>query len=522
MEDIKNKWLPHLIDAVPSAGQGKRISTYTIALEGWRRGIPLKFYRVHDEEDHLKIRYSLNYEGNEHHFSLSMGDKVSDEAFEICNNKHLTKEHLSKAGVPVAEGKKFMDDVQDEDIVEYAKSIGFPVVVKPVDDNAGKGVFANILDEQRLKKVLVHVRQELAYTEVLLEKYMPGKEFRIYVIEDRVLGAMNRRPANVIGDGVHTIKELIDLKNTERKKNPHTTSRLIKIDDEILDFIDRAGYTLETVPKDGEFLYIRQKSNLARGGEAIDVTEQLTPELKQIAIDAGKAIPGLPHYGIDMIVDQENNTGVILEVNSRPGFGGHLFPMVGEPRDFAKEIIDYYFPETKDIERTNLFFNFNKIIEPLKTRAAISTELPIPPTGKLYGRKYIVTGNVEGQWFRKWVKRQALKRDLHGYAKPLDNGDLEVVVAGKQQSVVDRFKKLLFEGKENAAVEEIKEYDWEDQPLRVDFQLKKKRTTKRPKNVHQKYQRVSKEYNKIINSTSWRLTYPLRYAKDLLKRMIKR
>ncbi|WP_059102764.1 acylphosphatase [Shouchella shacheensis] len=521
MQDIRNKWFPHLVDAVPSAGQGKRISTYTLALEGWRRGITLKFYRVFDEEDHLKIRYSLSYNGKEHHYSLSMGDKITDQAFEICDNKDLTKKYLAEAGVPVPKGKKFGPDVEDEEIINYAMTIGFPLVVKPTNGNAGKGVFANILSEDRLKEALLHVRQELNYAEILVEQYMPGEEFRICVIEDRVLGAMNRRPANVVGDGVHTIKKLIYLKNTERKKNPHLTSRLIKIDNEILDLIDRAGYTLESVPKDGERVFIRQKSNLSSGGEAIDVTEELTPELKEIAIKAGKAIPGLPHYGIDMIVDPEKNTGVILEVNARPGFGGHLFPMEGEPRDFAKEIIDYYFPETKDIERSNLYFNFNKILDPLKSHSAESVELPLPPAGKLYGKKYVISGDVKNGQYRQWIKKQALRRKMHGYAKLLANGNLEVVVAGKKKGAVDKFKQMLIDGKENITVEEISEEDW-DKPLKMGFQLRKSYTKKQFKDVHKEYKHLSKEYNKIKNSRAWRATYPVRYSLDVLKRIIKR
>src|SRR5699024_5884788 len=191
----------------------------------------------------------------------------------------------------------------------------------------------------------------------------------------------------------HTIKELIDMKNDIRKMNPHLTSRLIKIDIEIETMLERAGYTIDSIPKVGELVYLREKSNLSQGGDAIDVTEQLTPELEKIAINAGKAIPGLAHYGVDMIVDDENDTGVILEVNARPGLGGHLFPIQGQPRDFAKKIIDYYFPETAHKNRSLLYFDFDSVIEPIVRRSASYVEVLPPPEGKLYGKKLVVSGD---------------------------------------------------------------------------------------------------------------------------------
>src|SRR5690625_4899038 len=152
MEVAEYRWLPHLEGAVPEAGQGKRISTYTIALEGWRRGLKLNFYSVFEDENKLKIRYSLGLGEKIHHFSLSMGDKVTEEAFEICEDKDLTKQYLMNFNVPVPEGEMFDQFAKDSDIIEYALSLSFPLVVKPTDGNAGKGVYANITDEENLKE----------------------------------------------------------------------------------------------------------------------------------------------------------------------------------------------------------------------------------------------------------------------------------------------------------------------------------------------------------------------------------
>lgn len=524
------RWLPHLRDAVPPAGQGKRISTYTVALEGWRRGLKLKFYSVFEDGNKLKVRYSLSNGEKTHHFSLSMGDKVSDRAFEICDDKQLTKEYLNKMNVPVPEGKMFTYETNSKEIVSYAEELGFPLVVKPTDGNAGRGVFANITDMETLKEVITHVREELEFEDIIVEKYYPGEEFRIYVIEDRVLGAMNRRPANVVGDGVHTIKELIDIKNNIRKMNPHLTSRLIKVDLEVESILERNGYAIDSIPAKGELVYLREKSNLSQGGDAIDVTDQLTPELEQIAINAGKAIPGLAHYGVDMIVDKENNTGVILEVNARPGLGGHLFPIQGQPRDFAKKIIDYYFPETSKIERSLLYFDFDSVIEPIVRRSAYNVDVISPPIGRLYGKKLIVSGDFHRPRFRRWIRRQAQKHELHGFTDLMENNDVVIVIMGTDKKVINNFKKFCFKGPEGEHVAHVDEAKWSE-PLLIGFETKRPYRLSRQeiREIINEKERLEKErdlllkrYTQIRNSRAWRATLPVRFVLSNIKNIFRK
>lgn len=526
MEDVKYRWLPHLEDAVPDAGQGKRISTYTVALEGWRRGLELKFYSVFEDGNKLKVRYSLANGEKVHHFSLSMGDKVSEEAFEICNDKDLTKYYLQKHNVPVPIGEMFEEDAKEEDIINYGLKLGFPLVVKPTDGNAGKGVFANIQTEEEFREIVPYVRKELGFSNIIVEKYVPGEEFRIVVIEDRVLGAINRRPANVIGDGVSTIRQLIKEKNKIRKINPHLTSRLIKVDKEVEILLEEKGYSLDSVPKQGELVYLREKSNLSAGGDAVDVTDQLTPQLKEIAINAGKAIPGLKHYGVDMIVNDDRTEGVILEVNTRPGLGGHLFPGEGKARDFAKDIIDYYFPETKNIERTNLYFDFDSVLEPIKTRTADNVILIKPPLGRLYGKKYIIDGDFDRRRFRSYVRRQANKNYLHGYTEILEDEKVEIVIAGTD---VNNLKKFEDKINEEFDFEIIEKSNW-DKPVKMGFETRDqlklskheiKEIINEVEQLKVENERLQKRYNQVISSRAWRVTYPVRTILHQLKNVFR-
>ncbi|SDO06644.1 acylphosphatase [Alkalicoccus daliensis] len=522
-EETSYQWLPHLEGAVPKAGQGKRISTYTVALEGWRRGIRLRFYSAFDEEMKLKVRYSLKYKDREHHFALSKGDLVTEEAFDICDDKDLTKQYLAKEGVPTPQGKKFPEDATNEEILAYGNELGYPLVLKPVSANGGKGVFANVREEQVLKEAIEYVRNELEYKEVIIETHIPGeKEFRVIVLGEKVLGAMHRIPANVVGDGTATIRQLISRKNKFRKLNPHLTSRMIRIDKEVLYMIEEAGYELDSVLEEGKRIFLRVQSNLSNGGDSVDVTEDLSPELTKIAIDATKAIPGLAQSGVDIIVDDETGSGSVIEVNSRPGLGGHLFPMIGTPRDFAREFINFYFPETAETPRSNLYFDFDSIIEPIKVRSASMVELPVPPVGELYGKRYTVRGNVQNVGYRKWIKREALKRDLHGHAKNEADGSVSVVVTHPNKKKVNNFKKVCIEGPESAVVEEIIEEEW-TKPVRLGFRMlsapRKLSSGQYDKLSKTDYKRIARKYDQLINSTTWKMTKPVRFALDTAKKI---
>src|SRR5699024_1061204 len=179
---------------------------------------------------------------------------------------------------------------------------------------------------------------------------------------------------------------------------------------------------------EGELVYLREKSNLSTGGDAVNVTDQLTPEICKIAIDAGKAIPGLSHYGVDMIVSDDRKKGVILEVNSRPGLGGHMFPGQGKPRDFAKEIIDYYFAETRDKHRSDLYFDFDSILEAVMSSRVIDVDVIAPSEKKLSGRSFVleIYDDISSD-FRRFMRRQALIWIMHGYTEL--NEDSQVIIA---------------------------------------------------------------------------------------------
>ncbi|MEC5425927.1 acylphosphatase [Virgibacillus sp. C22-A2] len=481
MNNLNVELFPHITEEVVSDITGFKLCSYLVALEGWRRGLTLTWYK--DETtlcklDRLKSStqgkfFSLSSNNKNHFFFRSRGDKVSNKSVRICQDKEKTKNILHQKDVPIPLGKVF--ETNDKDIFTYAENIGFPVVVKPLRGSMGKGVHTNIKSIDELDDVLTELKSAYNYSEYIVEKHYPGQEYRIYVVGDKVIGATNRVPANIVGDGKNTVKTLIENKNNDRKKNPYLAPKPIKLDYEVLNSLKNYGYDIEGIPKLGERINLREKSNLSSGGDPIEATDELSEEIKQLAVDALKALPSIPHAGVDVIVDPvSSNRGVVLEVNATAEIGFHLFPLEGKARDVPAAIIDYYFPETIKKEKSNFFFDYNSILEPLKTWSADEVRVSSPPNDEIYGRKYIVTGQVEKVGYMNRIRREALKMKLHGFVKKIGENKMEVTVLCKDESEAEKFLDVCYKGSKKSKVNNVESLILEspkDSPFKLGFEI---------------------------------------------------
>lgn len=543
MQSYEPITLPHLTNEMVVNARKTRLCSFAVALEGWRRGLTLKWYtadsKYYDDMIVFGVNppgrlYSLSSDKRTEYFFRTRGRKVSNEAVELSDDKYVTKQILAKAGVPVPLGKGFPAEATNEEIIEYGKNLGFPLVVKPVDGSLGWGVVTNIRDEQELAESLEYVRGDLNYEAVIVEQYIVGPEYRLYVIEDQVVAAYNRIPANIVGNGKDTIEELIRLKNQLRRKNARLSDCLIEIDVEILNFINEAGYTLDSVLPKGKKLYIREKSNVSIGGDPIDVTDELSDEIKEIGIRALKAMPGFAHGGVDIIINEGNVTrepAVVLELNATAQIGGILFPIEGESRDIPKAIIDYYFPETIGVEKADprVYFDMSTVLEPLENRSSQEVEVIPAPMGEIYSKKFIVNGIVMKENYHRWLREQAHKLNLHGHIERLYYNSIEILVAGTDPEAITKFKKLINQSK-SARVDKITEQDYSG-PIKVGFEINERYDINRFRSsaaalrvlnrdyirLDRKKNRVVKDNNHIKNSTSWKVSAPIRKIGRLFK-----
>lgn len=475
MGSYSKDWLPHLKDSVPKDVQGLKVTSYSIALEGWRRGLILKYYNR--RRNPLRIRYSLSDGEKEIIFAGSRGSPVSNEAVKICIDKYLTKKYLKEANVPTPEGALFNSEHSKDEILSYAKELGYPLVVKPVDGSGGKGVIANIRTDQELLDALSIVRDDMKFEKIIVEEYFEGTDYRIYVIGDKVVAAFDRIPANVIGDGKNTIAKLLELKIEERQKNPALYNRPITVDQEVHNVLRSKGYDLNSVPPKGERVFLKTKNNVSSGGDSRDVTDDLTDEIKDIAVRATQAIPGLLQAGLDVMVNKEKNKAMVIEINARPSIRNHLYPMIGKARDIPKEIVDFYFPNTKNkrINSNNVLFYFElKAINDI-FRKGLTKEITVPkiPEGDLKASKFSIQEVRFTTELKKVIENEVKLNNLHGYMNVIEQKDkMDIVVAGNILNL-EKFKKALdsYLKKTNKNIN-ITEKEYSS-PIKLGFEIKR-------------------------------------------------
>ncbi len=272
-------------------------------------------------------------------------DRTGAIAESIAQDKELTREFLRAAGVPVPFGRAVADA---EDAWQAAREIGTPVVVKPRDGNQGRGVAVNLNTRKQVTAAYEAAKQES--DSVLVEKFASGHDYRLLVVGERVVAAARREPAKVVGDGVHTINQLIERENADPRRGEHHATVLskIKLDPVALGVLTEQGFTPEAVPPVGAVVLIRRNANLSTGGTAIDVTERVHPSVATRAIDAARSV-GLDIAGIDVVAPDisrplEEQGGIVVEVNAAPGLRMHLEPSAGIPRPVGEAIADLMFP----------------------------------------------------------------------------------------------------------------------------------------------------------------------------------
>ena len=291
----------------------------------------------------------LGYGVNQMRFQATITCKTSNIAVDIACNKEETKRLLDLASIPVASGGICVDN---EDLEKVIEKIGYPIVLKPLDGNHGKGASINIKNLEDAKAGLIYAQ---TYSRrVIVEKFITGFDFRVLVIDNKLVAAAKREPAHVVGNGSNTIQELIDITNSDPKRGYGHENVLtqIDVDRDTTDLLEKLNYTLETIPISGETVYLKSTANLSTGGTSVDVTDMMHPENIFICERISRVI-GLDVCGVDIMAENltqplKENGGCILEVNAAPGFRMHLAPSEGLPRNVAAPVIDMLYPPGKE------------------------------------------------------------------------------------------------------------------------------------------------------------------------------
>ncbi|MFZ6642742.1 cyanophycin synthetase [Undibacterium sp. TC4M20W] len=276
-------------------------------------------------------------------------DGTSAIAEAIAQDKELTKKLLHAAGVPVPLGRSVSDP---DDAWAAALEIGLPVVVKPKDGNQGKGVTVNVTTREQLDAGFQAASE--FRDDILVERFLPGNDFRLLVVGNKLVAAARRDPPQVVGDGKQSVRELVEQVNKDpRRGSGHSTSLTkIRFDDIALASLAKQGFVADSIPPKGQRVVLRNNANLSTGGAATDVTDDVHPEVAARAVAAAQMV-GLDICGVDLVCDSvlkpiEQQNGGIVEVNAAPGLRMHLSPSFGKGRQVGEAIIASMFDDNDD------------------------------------------------------------------------------------------------------------------------------------------------------------------------------
>lgn len=316
-------------------------STGAIVTEAERRGIPV--LRL----DPRRSLVQLGHGAYQKRFWATVTSSTANIAVDIAGNKELTNRMLHEVGIPVP--RALVVQAVGEAVTAAAR-IGYPVVIKPLDGNHGRGVMINLADEAAVREAYPTAERESRAGTVVVERYVTGKDFRILVVNNQVVAVAERVPAHVTGDGKQTVAQLIEQTNLDPRRGVGHEKILtrITIDAQTGEVLEKQGLSLEAVPEAGQFVQLKLTGNMSTGGTSIDRTDDIHPDNVEIARQAAMVV-GLDVAGIDFITTDiaqsvRETNGAIVEINAGPGFRMHTNPTEGHPRHVGRAVMDMLFP----------------------------------------------------------------------------------------------------------------------------------------------------------------------------------
>jgi len=317
-------------------------STETIIKEAEARKIPWMWLSA-------RAMLQLGYGARQKRIQATLSNNTSILAVELACDKEGTKNILGNAGVPVPKGTviEYLDELEQA----IADVGGYPIVIKPLDGNHGRGITININSAEEAESAYDLASKASKGRSVIVEQYYQGNDHRVLVINGKVVAVAERVPAHVVGNGQDTIQELIDLTNQDpRRGNGHdNVLTKIVVDQTSQAVLQKQGYSLDAVLPAQEVAYLRATANLSTGGVAIDRTDEIHSQNIWLAQRVAKII-GLDIAGIDIVTSDiskplNETKGVIVEVNAAPGFRMHAAPSYGLPRNVGASVLEMLFPE---------------------------------------------------------------------------------------------------------------------------------------------------------------------------------
>jgi cyanophycin synthetase len=297
--------------------------------------------------------FKLQYLDNTKFFHGQIPSETTEYAHYCCANKDVSNNLLGAAGLAISKGHllKHSDTLKDRALL--FRNLQKPLVIKPANSLRGKSVHVNVTSIYKYNKAIkeIYANHSQRKVNILVEQMFMGHEYRILATQEKILSVIKRIAANVVGDGTSTIKELIATKNLDPIRNEIATYHSIEVDNKVLGFLKKQGFTLSSIPKKGTRIFLRPQGplDISLGGDTIDVTDEIHTSVRKIVKKIMKNMPGLSLTGIDYITEdihapQTADNYRIIEVNASPSLDWNEFPLEGPQRRVAYEFLKIMFP----------------------------------------------------------------------------------------------------------------------------------------------------------------------------------
>jgi len=373
------------------------------------RGVAVRNLSGHDTV------YRLEHLGESVWFNHHLPSLTTATAREFGDNKPVAKSFLERAAIQTPKGKHFSRDNIDNAWVYAEKTLGFPVVLKPLSGTGGDGVTSMIETRDHFD---VGWKAASVKSRIIVEQHIVGKDYRLLVVGNKFVAATWREPLSIVGDGVSSVNQLIDAKSELRKSNPYLAGKTIKLNENNVRTLKEHGYDSKSILPSGKKLFLQSIANVGAGGDSYDATDYVHDDFKQIAIRACNAIPGFALAGIDILVPDITKPAKgqrygIVELNAKPDIALHHFPVYGTARDAAGAIVEYLFPLARII--------------PMQSWRSVSVQFK---------------GKVTGVGFRKKCSELATLNGIFGQVKNVDDGVVDAEFHGTN-TAIDRIISTL-------------------------------------------------------------------------------
>jgi cyanophycin synthetase len=380
-------------------------STGSLVDEALRRNIPA--LRLDNN-----ALVQLGYGRKQKLIEATITSNTSQIAVDIAGNKNVTKRILTEVNVPVPQGV-IVSSV--ENLRASVDEVGFPLVIKPLDGNHGKGATINITSHEEAEQAF-HRAKKYSH-KIIVESFITGHDYRILLVNYKFIAAALRTPASVTGDGVHTISQLVEIANSDPKRGRGHCNVLttIEVNELTYELLNKSGLTMDSVPEEGREVYLKPTANLSTGGTATDVTDEVHPAniamFERVARTIGLDICGIDVMATDLSTPIKESGGAIIEVNAAPGFRMHVEPTVGTPRNVAKPVMDMLFPFNDDgripivgVTGTNGKTTTSRLVAHIAQHSGYTTGLTTTD-GIYINQELLVTGDCSGPKSAQFILR---------------------------------------------------------------------------------------------------------------------